>query len=340
MKTKFNPLALMALGIILLPSAFAQGTAFTYQGRLNSGASPANGSYDLTFALFSVNSGAGQVGNTITNPAVAVSNGLFTVLLDFGNQFPGANRWLEIGVRTNGAAAYTTLTPRQPITPAPYAIFAADAAEGGPWSLNGSNIFYNSGNVGVGTSSPSSPVHIKSGGEGIRIDGQSVGAANSIYMGFRDSNGTRIGYVGDASSSDQSIYLESDYGDVVLYTSAGRVLAARSDGRVALGSSGQLLAPAGEENLRIIRGVVSGAGGIIVGSGFTVSHGAAGSGQYTVTFNTAFSGAPAVTATADLNGRLISTVGVLSSSANFQTRDVVAGVATDAAFHFIAIGPR
>src|ERR1035438_7667967 len=85
-----------------LHQAEAQGTAFTYQGRLNSSGSPVNGSYDLTFALFSVSSGAGQVGNTVTNTATFVSNGLFMATLDFGANFPGADRWLEIGVRALG----------------------------------------------------------------------------------------------------------------------------------------------------------------------------------------------------------------------------------------------
>jgi hypothetical protein len=105
---------------------------------------------------------------------------------------------------------------------------------------------------------------------------------------------------------------------------------------------GPYFAPAGEENLRIIRGVVSGAGNIIVGSGFTVSHGAPGSGLYTITFNTPFPSAPTVTATADTpvttEGRIISTRGVTGNSAQLLT-SVPAGV-TDAAFHFIAVGPR
>ncbi len=102
-------------------------TAFTYQGRLTDGDGPANGSYDLTFALFSVSSGAGQVGGTLTNAATFVSNGLFTVTLDFGNEFSGANRWLEIGVRTNGGAAFATLAPRQALTATPYALYAPNA---------------------------------------------------------------------------------------------------------------------------------------------------------------------------------------------------------------------
>ncbi len=56
-----------------------------------------------------------------------VTNGLFTVLLDFGNQFPGTNRWLEIDVRTNGTGAFTTLSPRQSINPTPYAIYSTTA---------------------------------------------------------------------------------------------------------------------------------------------------------------------------------------------------------------------
>src|ERR1019366_4889789 len=123
-------LALLALSTIIAhPStARAQGTAFTYQGRLNSSGSPVNGSYDLTFALFSVSNGVGQVGNTVTNTATLVSNGLFTATLDFGANFSGADRWLEIGVRTNGSGSFSTLSPRQTLAPTPYAIFANTAS--------------------------------------------------------------------------------------------------------------------------------------------------------------------------------------------------------------------
>ena len=118
---------ILALTVLVLSAlgASAQGTAFTYQGRLNNGGYPANGSYDLTFALFDAVSGPAQVGTTLTKSPTAVSNGLFTVTLDFGNQFPGAARWLEIGVRTNGGG-FTALAPRQALTSAPYAITAGN----------------------------------------------------------------------------------------------------------------------------------------------------------------------------------------------------------------------
>lgn len=109
--------------------AFAQGTAFTYDGRLNSGANPATGSYDLKFTLYSDANLAAIVGTPITNSAVGVTNGLFTQILDFGTTgFGSSPRWLEVGVRTNGSAsAFTTLSPRQQITAAPFAILATTA---------------------------------------------------------------------------------------------------------------------------------------------------------------------------------------------------------------------
>lgn len=105
----------------------AQGTAFTYNGRLNDSGGPANGFYDVRFVLFDANGAGTQQGNALTNIATSVSNGLFNVTLDFGaGVFTGADRWLEIGVRTNGGAVFATLNPRQKITATPYAITAGN----------------------------------------------------------------------------------------------------------------------------------------------------------------------------------------------------------------------
>jgi hypothetical protein len=104
------------------------GTAFTYQGRLNSAGQPANGNYDLKFTLYDAASGSGQVSSSVTNAPVIVTNGAFTVSLDFGALFNGDARWLEIGVRTNGSSGlFITLSTRQPLTPSPYALYAPNA---------------------------------------------------------------------------------------------------------------------------------------------------------------------------------------------------------------------
>jgi hypothetical protein len=119
-----------------LSIAFAQGTAFTYQGRLQNNGSPASGTYNLTFAVFTDSNGVNQVGSTLTNTATGITNGLFTVVLDFGQGiFTGPPLWLQIGAETNGGGGFTTLAPLQQLTPTPYAIYSPNA--GSAVSANG-----------------------------------------------------------------------------------------------------------------------------------------------------------------------------------------------------------
>ncbi len=119
-------LALLALGskpLIAVPV----GTAFTYQGHLSDGATPATGLYDMRFSIWDALNAGTQLGETLTVSAVPVTNGLFMVNLDFGGVFSGGARWLAISVKTNLAVSYTDLTPRQELTPSPYAVFAPAA---------------------------------------------------------------------------------------------------------------------------------------------------------------------------------------------------------------------
>jgi hypothetical protein len=128
MKTQLKLIAIGHLLLTICRSAHAQGTAFNYQGRLNDGTVPANGIYHLRCALFDALTVGNQVGSPLTNSPVHVTNGLFTVTLDFGaGVFTGPARWLEIGVRSNGSGVFTPLVPRQPLTPAPYALYTPSA---------------------------------------------------------------------------------------------------------------------------------------------------------------------------------------------------------------------
>lgn len=106
------------------------GSAFTYQGRLNFSGSPAlDGLYDFRFALHSDATIVSPVGSALTLNAVPVTNGLFTVPLDFLTTpfTSGEARWLQLEVRTNGVTALIALTPRQRITPTPQALYAGSA---------------------------------------------------------------------------------------------------------------------------------------------------------------------------------------------------------------------
>ena len=114
---------------IALPASQAQGpvsSGFTYQGRLVEEGLPATGAYDLQFRLFTAPTTPPgvQVGGTQVLDNISVTNGLFTVRLDFGNQYNGAARWLDVGVHPGAQPPgdpYTLLSPRQELTAAPYA---------------------------------------------------------------------------------------------------------------------------------------------------------------------------------------------------------------------------
>jgi hypothetical protein len=124
------------LFIVVLPPARAsaqtpQGTAFTYQGQLTDGASPADGTYDFQLILYDAAVGGSPVGPIVTVDDVVVTQGLFTASLDFGAVFSGQKRWLELGVRPGGSSGpYTPVSPRQELAPSPSASFSAET----PWS--------------------------------------------------------------------------------------------------------------------------------------------------------------------------------------------------------------
>lgn len=109
-------------------TAFAQTSAFTYQGQLQSGGAPANGVFDFQFLLFDAASSGSAVGEATSIEDVAVTNGLFSALLDPGAAaLDGAQRWLEIRVRAGSSTdAFTVLSPRQLLRPTPYAFRAAN----------------------------------------------------------------------------------------------------------------------------------------------------------------------------------------------------------------------
>ena len=129
MRTGFSLLCVTWIVAHCTPAS-SQVTAFTYQGRLVDYTNPANGKYDFRFVL--TDAATNQVGPAVTNVGVMTSNGLFTATLDFGpTAFDGTARLLWIGVKTNqGILPFTALNPPQPLTPAPFAIFATSIGSG------------------------------------------------------------------------------------------------------------------------------------------------------------------------------------------------------------------
>ena len=97
-------------------------TAFTYQGQLKEAGAVVNGTYDFEFRLSDSAVLGIQLAAAQTAADVVVVDGVFTVNLDFGNQWNGDARWLDIRVRPGvEVGAYTVLSPRQKLNAAPYA---------------------------------------------------------------------------------------------------------------------------------------------------------------------------------------------------------------------------
>ena len=144
------------------------GTAFTYQGRLNHQGEPANGGSDFQFELFDFAEGGVPLAGTLEMHNIQVTDGLFTVQLDFqDNVFNGDARWLQIGVkRTEQGGPFTSLSPRQVLTPTPYATFASS----GPfWSLAGNSSTSSDADF-LGTTDSRPLVFGTNGAKAVRID--------------------------------------------------------------------------------------------------------------------------------------------------------------------------
>lgn len=121
---------IITLTIMLPVFAAAQGNAFNFQGRLNDGTNPANGSYDMQFRLFNAITGGTQIGSVAERPNTTLINGVFSVNLDFGaTAFNSPNAvFIEIAVKPSGSPnAFTILGPRQQLTVVPFAVRANNA---------------------------------------------------------------------------------------------------------------------------------------------------------------------------------------------------------------------
>jgi hypothetical protein len=177
-------------------------TSFTYQGHLTDGGSPANGPYDFEFKLYDAPTDGTTLG-TLTVKNFPVSEGLFTVPLDFGaGVFTGDARWLEIGVRPGlSSGAYTLLSPRQALTATPYALYAQRVAEhdhlGQTWTGSDNPLVMN-GSFGPSDYAPLVLSNSHASGDGLRVD--SAGDAG-LHVKSAGGRGVSVDIVGSPSGA-------------------------------------------------------------------------------------------------------------------------------------------
>jgi hypothetical protein len=175
------------------------GTAFTYQGVVEKNGTGINGACSIRFSLYDAVSGGSLVGGPNPNTvAVTAVDGAFTTMLDFGaSAFNGNNgRWLEIEVQGPGDLGYTTLTPRQPVTPVPYALHALSTGGGGTLTLPFSGSITSGANA----------VDITNGGSGAGVYG------SGGFAGVWGSSTLQYGILGETTAGASGGVRGRNYG--------------------------------------------------------------------------------------------------------------------------------
>jgi hypothetical protein len=185
-----------------MPAAVAAspvGTAFTYQGQLQSGGTPVDDNCDFSFSLWDAASTGNQVGSSQPALNIPVIGGLFAVELDFGDEaFAGEARWLQTAVRCPaGGGTYTTLAPRQALNPVPYAMQSQDLRLPLEKVMSSPDTAFNVMNFGDG-----SAISAYTNGSGGAIDGATGGSGTAVSA---YSGGTGIALLARQDGSGQAL---------------------------------------------------------------------------------------------------------------------------------------
>jgi hypothetical protein len=263
-RTRAACAAAMLLALFVIPafSSVPLSGAFTYQGMLNKNDAPLTGSADFLFSLWDGTLIGNQIGSTISLTAVDVEDGLFTVSLDFGaSAFNGDARWLQVAVRSpSGSGLYVTLTPRQPLSAAPYAEYALSSPGSGLWA-GGTRLIYNTNDtmVGIGTNVPLVPLHIMANdislanttiyGDDLVIEATDAvlglystgGGSYGSAIGLSEINGSALvdkwSFFRTTSGASPSSQLRFSYGTNTNYDANATLFALGADGRLGLGTT-------------------------------------------------------------------------------------------------------
>jgi hypothetical protein len=275
MKIQIRPVlaTLVLLSTLSLQPAtvFAQGTAFTYQGRLNTNGVAYTGAAEFQFTLWDAVSGGSAVATN--NPAslvATVTDGLFTVTLDFGlNPFNGQPRFLDTEVRTV-IGPFTTLTPRQPVTATPYALRALNLTTNGLAGTYGNAVtFNNAGNSFAGAFNGA----LSGNGSGLtNLNATTLGGLSSATFwktngnaGANPTNGAFLGTTDNLPlefkvSGHRALRLEPDFSGFY-----PNLIAGSDDNSIAAGLISSVIAGGEENNILLSAGRPSEGASVIAG---------------------------------------------------------------------------
>lgn len=238
-------LTVVALSLVLAGFVSASGSVpqtLSYQGVLRDGVGNAvsDGSYDLTFRLYNVESGGSALWTE--TQSVSVADGIFNVVLGDAVALVlpfDVPYWLGISVEGE-----SELSPRAELTAAPYAHRAAyaDVADDGDWIVSGNDAYRPDGLIGVGTASPDYDLDINrdaNGLVGIRITNRSTESHSQEGILFTNEDGGLAGItmsdIGSVYSGAMSINNSRPSGTIRFRTAGAERLRIANDGRVGIG---------------------------------------------------------------------------------------------------------
>ena len=230
-----------------------QTNSFRYQGSLTDAGNPATGDFQMQFKLFDAASGGTQQGTTLADLPVTVTNGVFSVELNFGSGvFTGANRWLEIAVRRDSGDSYNTLNPRQQVASSPYAIrtlsaaMADDSQKLGGIAANqyvttttaGSAFVRNDtslqtanfnitgngrvgGNFGIGTATPNAGLELRGVGAATQQRITDAVSGNSLVLQGGPGENMKVTGYNYGTGTAQPLYLSTDGANTLINSNGG-----------------------------------------------------------------------------------------------------------------------
>ncbi|MBD3222018.1 hypothetical protein GF314_12335 [bacterium] len=207
------------------------GTAFSYQGHLEEEGTPAEGAYDFAFELYDAESGGQPVGTTQFLDGVTVTDGAFSVVLDFGSAFGPDARWLEVAVRpADSSDPHVVLTPRQAVTPAPVALYSLSGGDA-EWVRDGEALTNSEATSFVGINRSER----QSGAEYFGVHAPVSSGYGGMYVTTETQQGWPFyGYASGAKSA--WTYLDGNSGDWRLYNQGTR-LTVTEQGSVLIGTT-------------------------------------------------------------------------------------------------------
>lgn len=128
-------LASVAVMVCACSLAAAQTSGFTYQGLLRGAETPAQGVFDISVTPFREATGGDPLAAAACFDNITVADGTFTLSLPFSVPVDGSQMFLQFAVRSDtgqtcaNTSGFTTLSPRQAVTPAPISLYTVAIRE-------------------------------------------------------------------------------------------------------------------------------------------------------------------------------------------------------------------